>query len=360
MNRVLKYFKNLWNPEKEQPADILTISDLNPDQILKDLVTQGSVPGLAITVLKKGKVVLQKGYGLADIDTKTPVNPEKTLFRIASASKPIAATALAKMVASGLIDLDASLYDYVPYFPKKEHNFTIRQLASHTAGIRGYKGKEYALNKSITIKDSLDIFKNDPLLFAPGTNFHYNSFDWVLVSLAMQEACGCSFEEYVAKEVLLPLGMSHTFSEDPAKDVPNKATCYTKRKSGFRLAIPVDNRFKLAGGGYLSTSEDLAKLGQAYLDQIIAPGEVTQQFLTSQVVAGNPTYYGLGWQVSMDQEGKPYFGHVGNGIGGYSNFYVYPEQEVVISLLINAPNPRIQSVLEEKLYPLFLKENSFI
>jgi len=354
MNRLLHFFKNLWDPKKEQLARTQTIIESNPDQILKDLVSNESVPGLAITVLKKGKVLLQKGYGNANMDTRTPVHPDKTLFRIASASKPIAATALAKMVASGLIDLDASLYDYVPYFPKKEHDFTIRQLASHTAGIRGYKGKEYALNKPFTSKESLDIFKNDPLLFAPGTGFHYNSFDWVLVSLAMQEASGYSFEDYVATEVLMPLGMTQTFSEDPLEEVPNKAVCYTKRRSGFRLAIPVDNRFKLAGGGYLSTAADLAKLGQAYLDQIIAPMEVVTEFLTSQIVDENPTYYGLGWQVSMDKEGRPYYGHVGNGIGGYSNFYVYPEQEVVISLLINASNPKIQAVLEEKLYPLFL------
>ncbi|NNE02407.1 MAG: beta-lactamase family protein [Eudoraea sp.] len=360
MKRLLKYFKKLWNPEKEQPTDIFENSGSNPDHILEDLIIQGSAPGIAITVLKKGKVLLEKGYGLADMETRTPVNPKKTLFRIASASKPIAATALAKMTASGLIDLDRSLYDYVPYFPKKEQDFTIRQLAGHTAGIRGYKGKEYALNKPITIKESLDIFKSDPLLFPPGTDFHYNSFDWVLVSLAMQEASGCSFEDYVSKEVLLPLDMTQTFSEDPAKHLPNKAISYTKRKAGFKKAMPVDNRFKLAGGGYLSTSADLAKLGQAYLDQRIVSGEVLEQFLTSQFLDGNPTYYGLGWQVSMDHEGRPYYGHVGNGIGGYSNFYVYPEQEVVISLLMNASNPRIQSVLEEKLYPLFLEGSSLI
>jgi len=355
MNRLLNYFKNLWTPEKEQPVVPKNTSALKADKILEDFIEQGSVPGLAITVLKKGKTLLEKGYGHANLATKSPVYPKNTLFRIASASKPIAATALAKMAANGVIDLDASLYDYVPYFPKKEHDFTIRQLASHTAGIRGYKGKEYALNKPITNKESLDIFKNDPLLFAPGTGFHYNSFDWVLVSVAMQEASGYSFEDYVAKEVLVPLGMTKTFSEDPVEKVPNKAVCYTKRRSGFRLATPVDNRFKLAGGGYLSTASDLAKLGQAYLDHIIAPGEVVTEFLTSQVVDENPTYYGLGWQVSMDNEGRPYYGHVGNGIGGYSNFYVYPEQEVVISLLINASNPKIQPVLEEKLYPLFLR-----
>jgi len=89
------------------------------------------------------------------------------------------------MVNDGLIDLDASFYEYVPYFPQKKHDFTIRQLAGHTAGIRGYRGKEYRLNKAYSIKDSLRIFKDDGLLFKPGTNYHYNSYDWVLISLAM-------------------------------------------------------------------------------------------------------------------------------------------------------------------------------
>ncbi len=322
------------------------------DGLLQDLVATGKVPGMAITILKKGEKTFQKGYGYADIDKKVRIDPGKTLFRIASASKPIAAMALAKMVWDKKIDLDTSFYEYVPYFPKKEFDFTIRQLASHTAGIRGYRGKEYALNRPYSIKESLEVFKDDPLEFAPGTDYLYTSFDWVMISLAMEEVSGMPFSEYVKKEVLTPLGMHSTFVEYPAASGKNKATPYTKRRSGFRLAISVDNQYKLAGGGYLSTSEDLSKLGQASLENTLIPKDIMAQFLTPQSIGRKSTYYGLGWQVSEDLMGHPFIGHVGNGIGGYSNFLVYPKEEMVIALLINCTDPGIQLTLEENIFPL--------
>ena len=326
------------------------------DFLLQELVDTGKVPGISVTVFKKGEKLFQKGYGFADLDQKVEVDPGKTLFRIASASKPIAAMALAKMVADKMIDLDTSFYEYVPYFPKKEYDFTIRQLASHTAGIRGYRGKEYALNKPYSIKESLIIFQDDPLEFQPGTDYLYTSFDWVMISLAMEEVSGMPFSEYVKKEVLDPLGMHSTYVEYPEVSRKYKATPYTRRRSGFRLAIQVDNQYKLAGGGYLSTSEDLAKLGQASLVNALIPAEIMTQFLTPQRAKGHSTYYGLGWQVSEDSKGRSYIGHVGNGIGGYSNFLVYPREEVVMALLINCTDPRIQDILEEEIFPLFFME----
>lgn len=323
------------------------------DAILQELVDTGKVPGMSVTLFKKGEKLFQKGYGYADLDKKVKVDPGKTLFRIASASKPIAAMALAKMVADKKIDLDTSFYHYVPYFPKKEYNFTIRQLASHTAGIRGYRGKEYALNKPYSIKESLQIFQDDPLVFTPGTDYLYTSFDWVLISLAMEEVSGMPFAEYVKQEVLDPLGMYATQVEYPDVFKKNKATPYTRRRSGFRLAIPVDNQYKLAGGGYLSTSEDLAKLGQASLENALIPPEIMSQFLTPQFIRGKSTYYGLGWQVTEDVEGRPYVGHIGNGIGGYSNYFVYPHEKVVIALLINCTDPGIQGLLDHEVFSVF-------
>ena len=398
------------------------------DTLLGDLINEQRVPGLAISVLKEGETLFQKGYGYANIDKKTPVDPTRTVFRIASVSKPIAATALAHAVAEGLIALDASFYDYVPYYPRKRWDFTIRQLAGHTAGIRGYQGMEYGLDKPLTIKEGIDIFKEDDLLFEPGTDYLYNSYDWVLISLAMQEASGVPFEEYVRKKVLEPLGMKNTFAENygdagfptyrqrfsddpylsaqdsslvsptysfPSPNIhevplsgsamevprgkndgldiehPKLSKCYSKNRTGFRLAKSVNNAYKLAGGGYLSTSEDIAKLGQAYLDRNIRekalldkslgdetlhqetglrralPDEQTlASFITSQLINGKPTYYGLGWQVSQDADGRNYYGHVGNGVGGYSNFYVFPEQQMVFSILTNCTDPKVQGELD--------------
>ncbi|TMM56357.1 beta-lactamase family protein [Maribacter algarum] len=356
---MTKYLKNLF-ARKRVIGDTTELQGLlKADALLNNLVNASKVPGLGITVLKDGMAVLQKGYGYEDLEHKTPIIPKETIFRIASVSKPIAATALAYIVLDGLIDLDASFYEYVPYYPKKQWDFTIRQLASHTAGVRGYQGTEYGLNKPYSIKESIEIFKDDDLLFEPGTDYLYNSFGWVLISLALQEASGIPFEEYVKEKVLKPLGLVNTFAEchpersrrawntETASTALSLTIFYSKNRLGFRKAIPVNNFYKLAGGGYLSTTEDIAKFGQAYLDGKILNEEVLSPFLTSETINGNKTYYGLGWQVSKDKKGRNYYGHVGNGVGGYSNFFVYPKQRMVFAILINCTNPNVQEELDE-------------
>ncbi|MFC4096507.1 serine hydrolase domain-containing protein [Euzebyella saccharophila] len=359
MNPIKKIIDSFFSRKRVLGQDIKLTGLAKADALLNDLVNEEKVPSLAISVLKDGKPFFQKGYGFADLESKKRIDPEHSVFRIASVSKPIAATALAHMVADGLIDLDASLYDYVPYFPKKKWDFTIRQLAGHTAGIRGYQGIEYGLNQPYSIKKGIDIFKGDDLLFKPGTGYHYNSFDWVLISLAMQEASGIPFETYVYGKVLRPLGLNSTFAPTVQNSISKQfqkameknallhtTTFYSKGRNGFRLAKEVNNHYKLAGGGYLSTTTDIAKFGQAYLENQILDPKILQPFLSAGDVNGTSTSYGLGWQVSSDFKGRPYFGHVGNGVGGYSNFYVYPKEKMVFSILINCTDPKVQELLD--------------
>lgn len=354
MKPLFRYIKNIFASKRILADDSALHGLTRADHLLGQLVTNHLVPGLAITVLQKGDIIFEKGYGYAQLKEKKPIDPRKTLMRIASASKPIAATALVKSVEQNKIELDSSFYNYVPYFPKKEYDFTIRQLAGHTAGIRGYKGKEFALNRNFNIRESLQLFQDDALLFEPGTGFLYNSYDWVLISLAIQEVTGIEFADYVHANVLAPLNLEHIMPEDPNGEQPNQASFYTKTSMGFREAIPVDNRYKLAGGGYLATSSDLASFGQVYLNNDITTKSLSTQFLSSQKIKGEPTYYGLGWEASMDKKGRPYYGHVGNGVGGYSNFFVYPNEEMVVSIIINCTNPNVQETLDEAIDSLHL------
>ena len=352
-NPIRSFFKKMFLSKKVLGQDAPLKGLVKADVLLQKLIEEHKIPGLAVTVLKKGNIKFQKGYGYANIEEKELIDPEKTKFRVASVSKPIAATALAHMVAEGMIDLDASFYTYVPYYPKKEWDFTIRQLANHTAGIRAYSGVEYGLNKPYSIKESIAIFKDDPLQFKPGTDYLYTSFDWVLISLAMEEVSGVPFEAYVKERVLQPLNLENTFGEVHKKKYTNTTVFYSKGRLGFRESIPVNNYYKLAGGGFLSTATDIAAFGQAFLENKVLNKKVLDPFLTSALLNGNPTYYGLGWQVSQDKKGRPYYGHIGNGVGGYSNFFVYPEQQMVVSILINCTNPKIQDTLDEVIDSLF-------
>lgn len=321
--------------------------------VFHNLVVEPQVPGISITIFQNGKQVLQKGYGFSDVENKVSVSPNKTLFRIASISKCITGLALGKMVEEGILNWDDSFYKHVPYYPIKKYDFTLRQLASHTAGIRGYRGKEFALNRPYSIKKSIDVFKDDPLVFQPGNGYLYNSFDFVLLSLAMQEASGLPFEVYVQEKVLMPLGMENIFTSKNlhpsfrAEREISLSNFYTKRATGFKKAVEVNNFYKLAGGGYLSTSSDIAILGQAILNQRLLQKETFQQLLTAKMVNGKSTYYGLGFQVSQDVHGRPFVGHVGNSVGAFTNLYVYPTEKTVIAMLSNSSNASIQDVLNK-------------
>jgi len=316
------------------------------ERIINKLIRKKKTPGVSITVLKNDRIFWQKGYGYADLESKTRIDPKKTLFRIASVSKPISATGLAKLVEEGIINLDASLYEYVPFFPRKEYDFTIRQLGSHLAGIRTYKGREFFNNRRLSIREGVALFENDSWLFKPGTAYAYNSYDWVLISLAMQEVLKMPFEAIIKDKVIDPLELTNTFPDINDDSILNKAVFYSKRgRRRFRLAARVDNYFKLAGGGYLSTSDDIAKFGNAYLKKGFLEENIVSQFVEPQKIDGNSTYYGLGWESSFDRQGRSYYGHTGNGIGGYAIFRVYPKQNMVFSILLNVTNPGVEEEL---------------
>ena len=345
MKSVFTYLKKLFSsgPKVKSLEGLQGLE--RADALFHNLAVEGQIPGMAVAILENGNPILQKGYGYACVEENIPVDPKNTLFRIASISKCITGLALGKMMEEGILNLDDSFYTHVSYFPRKKHNFTLRQLASHTAGIRGYRGKEYALNQPFGIKDSISVFQDDPLVFEPGKGYLYNSFDFVLLSLAMQEACGMPFEDYVEQKVLHPLGMLHTFP--PKTDgLGASAQWYTRTALCFKKAVEVDNFYKLAGGGYLSTSEDVARLGQAILDQKLLQKETYDALLTAQEFNGRSTYYGLGFQVSQDTQGRPFVGHVGSSVGAYTNFFVYPNEKVVVSVLINCTDPKMQQTLD--------------
>lgn len=317
------------------------------------LVNAKQVPGIAVGCSGPSGPLHLHAAGWANLDSGKSIDPHQTSFRIASVSKPITATVLAMLVEDGRIDLDSSLEQYVPEYPHA--GITLRQLAAHTAGLRTYRGKEFALNRPYTMLDSLEIFKEDPLLFLPGTGYQYNSFDFVLLALAMERATGTPFETLARELVFTPLGMTQTAAEDPSTPEEAQAHPYTKRSRGFRPAVPVDNRYKLAGGGFISTLPDLLRFGRALLRGELVSEDIQKEFTTAVEIDGQSTWYGLGWEVSRDPAGRPYFGHTGNSVGAYSIFRVYPEQEQTVALLVNCSVSELHPQLEALLDDLLLK-----
>ena len=138
-----------------------------------DTMAQLRAPGALITVIRDGVMIWSEGFGFADLEQRVPVTP-LTRFRIGSVSKPLTSIALGLLVEEGKLDLDAPVQQYVPDFPVKPWPLTTRQLAGHLAGIRHYRGDEFASARHYdTVRDGLAIFANDSLLFEPGTQYAY-------------------------------------------------------------------------------------------------------------------------------------------------------------------------------------------
>lgn len=338
------WIRNLLGQQKpavaqhEVPGDLVTY--------FAALAGDGKFPGLAAGLEKQGRSVLFEGFGYADLENKIPVDPEHSLFRAASISKPITSLGVMRMIDKGMLRLDAPVGDYLPSLPADKAALTLRQLLSHTAGIRSYKGKEFALNRNLSVEEGLELFIDDPLLYTPGTDYHYTSFDFVLIAAIMEQVSHKNFESLIRELVFRPLGMDTARSENPSNPDSDTVKFYSHAASGFKSAPEVDNRYKLAGGGFILTVADVLKLGQAVLDKALVADAIWEEFLSPVYVQGNSTYYGLGWEVSRDEDGREFVGHTGNSVGAHSLFRVYPEQEAIAAFLVNCTNPGIEDQLK--------------
>jgi CubicO group peptidase (beta-lactamase class C family) len=306
------------------------------DQQAKEWIQRG-IPGLSLTVAVDGKILYSEGFGYADLEERVPTWPT-TKFRIGSISKPLTAVALMQLVEAGKVDLDASVQKYVPSFPDKRAPITVRMLAGHLGGIRHYQGDEFAIQKHYdTVLDGLKIFENDPLVSPPGTQFHYSSYGFNLLSAVIESASGENFLAYMQKHVFDAMGLAHTTADQNTRIVEQRSRFYDKAKDGEVENAPyVDNSYKWAGGGFLSTSEDLVRFGSMLLQPGFLKAESLRLLFTSQKTsAGKETGYGMGWGIARSPSGKLVYAHSGGSVGGHSQLILYPESRVVVALVTN-------------------------
>jgi CubicO group peptidase (beta-lactamase class C family) len=308
-------------------------------RLVRDTMRVLGAPGASVTVMRAGRVVWSEGFGWADLEQQVPVTP-LTRFRIGSVSKPLTTAALGLLVEQGKVDLDAPVQRYVPGFPAKRWPITVRQVAGHLGGIRHYRGEEMLNQRPYaTVASGLAIFRDDSLVVEPGTRYLYSSYGYNLLSAVIEGAAGEPFLRLMRERVFAPAGLRQTVAEHPDSLIPFRARFYTRRDSasGIVNAPYVDNSYKWAGGGFLSTTEDLARFGQAMLDGTLLRPATTQTLWTSQRTRdGKETKYGIGWSVDRDRAGRRRVAHSGGSVGGTAYLLLYPEQQLVVAVLVNS------------------------
>jgi len=304
-----------------------------------------NIPGFAIAVAVDGRIVWSEAFGFANVEASLPATPA-TQFRIGSVSKPLTATAVAQLFEIGKLDLDAPVQRYVPTFPQKSAPITTRLAGGHLAGLRHYQGDEFTLNRRFaTVIEGLSIFKDDPLVAAPGTRFSYSSYGFNLLSAVVEGASGEEFLAYMSRHVFKPLRMTATAPDRSDSLIPNRTRFYDRvAAGGYSLSPTVDNSYKWAGGGFLSTAEDLVRFGSAMLDPGFLKGATLELLFTPQhTTAGEATPYGIGWYVAKDSLGHRYVYHGGGSVGGTTAFGVDRDSRVVFALVTNLSDAGLSS-----------------
>ncbi|MGB0514151.1 MAG: serine hydrolase domain-containing protein, partial [Wenzhouxiangellaceae bacterium] len=253
------------------------------------------LPALSAAVAVRGELVWAGTIGWQDIESSTPATPD-TMFRIGSTSKALTATALARLVDAGTIELDAPIENYLNPLPNPEWTgITPRMLASHMAGLPHYRENSdwLGLYRSVslstryeTMADALDVFDGSDLLFEPGTEFHYSSLGTVLLGAVIGAAADRSYREVMQREVFAPTAMNATIVAPPrAEGTASMATSYLRDGASFRPWRPVDQSHRLPAGGWAATSSDLARMGIAWLDDGYISAATRQRFWTPQQLA---------------------------------------------------------------------------
>ena len=301
-----------------------------------------SIPGLSISVSVDRRVVWSEGMGYADLELRSPATP-LTRYRIGSVSKVLTAAGAALLHQRGALNLDAPVQAYVPSFPRKpEGEITTRLLAGHMGGIRHYvdiEAEYYLTRRYETVFEALDLFRDDPLVAAPGTEWSYSSYGFNLISAVIAATSGRGFLQYLDEEVFRPLGMLHTGGDHTDSLVVNRARPYDRTPDGRLInARHIDNSHKWAGGGFLSTTEDLLRFAHAHLEPGLFRRETLDLLWTSQRTAsGEEIGVGIGWRLFPPSRlvGRRAVGHAGGAIGGNALLMIYPDDGVAIAVAAN-------------------------
>jgi CubicO group peptidase (beta-lactamase class C family) len=316
-------------------------------KLVETFIDETGVNGMQVCVSRDGEIKWLGLFGDSNSQAQTPVAAQ-TKFRINSISKSITSLALLKLVSEGKLNLDAPIQNYLPEFPAKKYPITARQLAGHLAGIRDYH--EENLNDLIRTEhysssiDALNIFKDDTLLFEPGTRFHYSSYGWNLLGALIEKITGKHYLDYMKESVFDPMGMSSTMGDDATLTIPNRSAFYDLTGQPNDLG---DISYKYASGGILSTAGDLVKFGNQILnDKNVSSKQRDLLFESQKTTERKVTGYGLGWYTGVDRNGHRIWYHAGDSFSSSSWLVIYPDKKLVIALLANTQHAAAFDIYE--------------
>jgi len=295
----------------------------------------GDVPGAAVLVVRDGKALVHKGYGMADVDAHAPVTPA-TNFRLASVSKQFTATAILLLEHDGRLHLDDPVQRWLPALPQA--NITLRQLLTHTSGLLDYEDlMDPADTRQVHDSDVLQLLSTQgKTYFPPGTSYRYSNSGYALLALIVERASGKRYAAFLRERIFQPLGMRDTVAyENGVSTVAHRAFGHSDEHGKWMRTDQSTTSAVLGDGGIYSSIDDLQRWDAALYDDRLLPQATWKQAFTPYTDTDDPTVrYGFGWRITGDT-----LWHSGETMGFRNVIVREPSRKLTVVVLTNRNDP---------------------
>lgn len=305
------------------------------DDFMRAEMAKRHIPGAAVLVVRDGRVLKQRAYGLANVELNVPAG-EETLFQVASMTKAFTAVAVMSLAEQGKFSLDDRVRRILPRLPPSWNAVTVRQLLSHTSGLPDvYPGEDSDVPIAETRPAALRKLARMPFTSRPGANWSYSQTGYMLLGMIVEKVSGLGFEEFMARRFFRPLGMTRTVFGDDRAVVPGRASMYTRYErqadegpspEGLWTYRNLYPPYIYTAAGLNTTAADLAKWDAALSEgRLLKPASLAEMWRAVRLNGGKvfrldrQLGYGLGWLVD-DRPGHRAVGHSGSDAVSYLRF----------------------------------------
>jgi D-alanyl-D-alanine carboxypeptidase len=307
----------------------------NIDEFIQKQLETQKVAGASVAVLRDGKILTAKGYGFENIENKTPASAE-TVYEIASLTKQFTAAGIMLLAEDGKIKIDAPISEYLENMPEKWRSVTVRQLLTHTSGIKNYTAST-AFNPAQDYKrdEIIKLVADDAFDFEPGASWNYSNTNYFLLGLMIEKVSGENYAGFMQKKIFAPLGMKNTgFNNLDA--INHRAVGYSL-KDGELQKVGINNPNQaFSAGAIVSTVTDLAKWDAALMgENLLKKTSLAESWTPVKLSNGKAANYGFGWGVSK-YRGLDFVGHSGAINGFSSNITRFTNDKLTVIVLTNS------------------------
>lgn len=332
------------------------------DEFIRAEMERQKIPGVSLAVVKDGKPLIVKGYGLSNVEHQVPVKPE-TVFQSGSVGKQFTAMAIMLLVDDGKIKLDDKIGTYLGEVPESWANITVRQLLSHTGGMTDYP-REFDFRKDYTEDEILKLAKGIPVAFKPGEKWQYSNLGYVTLGIIIGRVAGKFYGEFLQERIFKPLGMTTARVLNEADIIPNRAMGYRLSQGQLKHQEWVSPTINTTADGSLYlTALDMIKWEDALASgKLIKKASYDEMWKPIKLNHGETHPYGFGWAL-RDVNGKRVIEHGGawQGFKSYiARYTASPLTVIVFANLAQANTARISNgvaaIIDPTLKPLPIKD----